>query len=58
MGYVESNTVVCEANPELLQYIENDEKNLEFITRRTRKQIKLQPNDSLSISEYNIYPAR
>lgn len=58
MGYVESNTVVCEANPELLQYIENDEKNLEFITRRTRKQIKLQPNESLSISEYNIYPAR
>lgn len=54
MSYVLSPEIICEAHPELLQYIENDEKNLEFIQRRTGKQIKLVPNPELAISDYRL----
>jgi len=55
MGYLENPAVVCEAHPQLLQYVSNDEKNLEYITRRINKKVKLTPNPDMSLTEYNIY---
>lgn len=54
MGYAENPEIICEAHPELLQYIENDQKNLEYIHKRTGKAIKLLPNPDLAIADYRI----
>lgn len=54
MGYLSNADITCEAHPELLQYIENDERNLDFIQKRTGKQIKLIANPNLVVTEYNI----
>lgn len=54
LGYLENPEITCEAHPELLQYIENDAKNLEYIKRRTGKEIKLVANPELAIHDYRI----
>ncbi|HZJ84053.1 MAG TPA: ribonuclease E/G, partial [Syntrophomonadaceae bacterium] len=54
MCYVESDEIICEANPVLLQFIENDAKNMAYIERRTGKKVKLVSNENLGIFEYNI----
>ncbi|NLB88372.1 MAG: Rne/Rng family ribonuclease [Syntrophomonadaceae bacterium] len=54
MGYLESDEIICEANPVLLQFLENDPKNMAYIERRTGKKIKLVANPALGINEYHI----
>lgn len=54
MGYLENEVIICEANPQLLQFIANDGKNMDYITRRINKKIKLVPNLEMSVAEYNI----
>jgi len=54
MGYTENSEITCEAHPELLQYIENDARNLEYIKRRTGKEIKLVANPELAVHDYQI----
>ncbi|MGE5390505.1 MAG: Rne/Rng family ribonuclease [Deltaproteobacteria bacterium] len=54
MGYLENEAIVCVANPQLLQFIANDEKNMDYITRRINKKIKLVPNPDMAITDYNI----
>ncbi|NLJ71595.1 MAG: ribonuclease E/G, partial [Syntrophomonadaceae bacterium] len=58
MCHLESPELVCEANPILLQYIENDEKNLAYIEKRTGKKIKLVSNEKLGLFEYSITTLR
>ncbi|MEN6463518.1 MAG: ribonuclease E/G, partial [Syntrophomonas sp.] len=55
MGYLENETLVCEAHPQLIKYISEDEKNLEYIRNRTQKSIKLISNSKLGQIEYNLY---
>lgn len=54
MGYAESDEIICEAHPHLLQYIANDEKNLNYIQKRTGKTIRLVENSSMAPTGYNI----
>ncbi|HHW62108.1 MAG TPA: ribonuclease E/G, partial [Syntrophomonadaceae bacterium] len=55
LGYLESQEIICEAHPELLQYVLNDEKNLAYIRKKTGKEFILLPNEELHIEDYNIY---
>lgn len=55
MGYVENDEIICEANPYLLQFISNDEKNMAYIEKRTGKKIKLVPKSDMVITDYNLY---
>ena len=55
LGYLESKQIICEAHPELLQYVLNDEKNLSYIRKKTGKEFTLLPNEELHIEDYNIY---
>lgn len=55
LGYLESEEIICEAHPQLLQFISNDEKNLNYIRKKTGKKIKLVANSDLGIDEYNIH---
>ncbi|MGI5920428.1 MAG: Rne/Rng family ribonuclease [Syntrophomonadaceae bacterium] len=55
MGYLENGTLVCEAHPRLINAISEDEKNLEYIRKRTKKNIKLVPNPKMGQVEYNLY---
>jgi ribonuclease G len=54
MCYTDQPVLVCEAHPELLQYIENDVKNIDYIRRRTGKELKLINNPELAIADYRI----
>lgn len=55
MGYLENETICCEAHPHLIKYISEDEKNLDYIRKRTQKKIKLISNSNMGQAEYNIY---
>lgn len=57
LGYVENPLLVCEAHPEFLQYLQNDENNLNYIRKKTNKEIRLQENNEMPVGEYNIYTA-
>ncbi|MGR6835378.1 Rne/Rng family ribonuclease [Syntrophomonas erecta] len=57
MGYVENPIIICEAHPEVLQHIKDDTKNLEYIRKRTGKEIKLVANPQLASGLYNISTA-
>jgi len=54
MCYTDQPVLICEAHPELLQYIENDVKNIDYIKRRTGKGLKLIANPELAIADYRI----
>lgn len=54
MSYIQNATIVCEANPELLQYIINDENNTQYIKKKTGKELRLQANNNMKTDEYNI----
>jgi ribonuclease G len=55
LGYLESEKIVCEAHPQLLQIVTNDEKNLAYIRKKAGKQFTLLANEELPLDEYNIY---
>ncbi len=55
LGYLESDEIICEAHPQLLQIISNDEKNLNYIKKKTGKNIKLVANLGMSIEDYNLH---
>ena len=55
MGYLESEEIVCEAHPQLLQYIINEENNLNYIRKKTGKKIRLEENSSYNLEEYNLH---
>jgi ribonuclease G len=55
MGYLESEEIVCEAHPQLLQYIVNEENNLNYIRKKTGKKIRLEENSSFNLEEYNLH---
>ncbi|MGS0765160.1 Rne/Rng family ribonuclease [Syntrophomonas curvata] len=55
MGYMENEEIICEANPRLLEFIHNDEKNLGYIEKRTQKKVKLLANPDLALVDYKIY---
>lgn len=55
MGYLEEKQICCEAHPEFLEYIQNDEKNLAYIRKKTMKDIKLIADENLSIGDYKLY---
>lgn len=57
MGYLESEEIVCEANPELLQFVANDPSNLSYIEKKSGKRVKLVENSDLGTYEYRIYSA-
>lgn len=54
MGYMENDTLICEAHPQLIKYISENEKDLDYIRKRTQKDIKLIPNPKLGEIEYNL----
>ncbi len=56
LGYYESNSIVCEMHPHLLDFIMNDEKNLAYIEQSIGKKIKLVASENLGLNDYNIYP--
>lgn len=57
LGYLETDEIVAELHPHLLDFILKDEKNLGYIQHVTGKRIKLQANESLKLDDYNIFPA-
>ncbi|MBO8158714.1 Rne/Rng family ribonuclease [Thermosyntropha sp.] len=56
MGYLESQEIICEAHPQLLQFVANDEANLAYIEKKSGKKIKLVSNQDMNFHEYKIYP--
>ncbi len=58
MGYVENTEIICEANPVLMQFIENDPKNMAYIEKKTGKKIRLITNPNLAVYEYKISTAQ
>ncbi len=54
LGYLESDEIVCELHPHLLEFIMNDEKNLSYIQHVTGKRIKLISKEGLNLDDYNI----
>ena len=54
-GYAENKYLVCEGHPEFLQYLQNDENNLNYIRKRTHKKIRLVADNDMPVGEYNIY---
>jgi ribonuclease G len=54
MGYLESDAIICELHPRLLEFITEDDKNLGYIRKVTGKNIRLLPNESLNLADYNI----
>ncbi|MEA1961090.1 MAG: Rne/Rng family ribonuclease [Bacillota bacterium] len=55
MEYLESQDIICEAHPELLELVTRDGKNLEYIKKRTGKNLSFVPNTKLAMDEYNIH---
>ncbi len=55
LGYAENKYLVCEGHPEFLQYLQNDENNLNYIRKRTHKKIRLVADNDMPVGEYNIY---
>jgi ribonuclease G len=55
LGYLENETLVCEANPQLLKHIQDEPANLDYIRRRTNKELKFVSNPAMTLVEYNIY---
>jgi ribonuclease G len=55
LDYVENEIIVCEAHPQLLQYVQNDEANLNYIRKRTNKELDLIEKENMNVGEYNIY---
>jgi ribonuclease G len=55
MGYLESEQIICELHPRLMEFITDDEKNLGYIRKITGKEISLVPNEKFSLTDYNIY---
>ncbi|MDD3268355.1 MAG: Rne/Rng family ribonuclease [Syntrophomonadaceae bacterium] len=58
MGYIESEVIVCEAHPRFLKLLKEDEKNLNYIEKRTGKKLNLLANPSLELTEYSINAGR
>ena len=54
MGYLESDEIICELHPRLLEFITDDDKNLGYIRKVTGKKIRLVANESLNLADYNI----
>ncbi|PKM77443.1 MAG: ribonuclease E/G [Firmicutes bacterium HGW-Firmicutes-15] len=54
MGYLESDEIICELNPRLLEFITDDDRNLGYIQKVTGKKIRMVPNESLNLADYNI----
>ncbi len=55
LAYLESEEIICEAHPQLLQQLMQDEKDLGYIRHKTGKCFTLRGNDELSIDEYHIF---
>ncbi|CFX80322.1 Ribonuclease E/G [Syntrophomonas zehnderi OL-4] len=55
LDYLEGEEIICEAHPELLQYITNDEKNLNYIKKKTGKRIKLVAKQEMQLEDYNLH---
>jgi ribonuclease G len=55
MGYVENETICCETNPRVCEYIQSDDKNLAYIENNTQKKVKLLANPDLNLGDYKIY---
>jgi len=55
MAYLESDEIVCELHPHLMEFISDDEKNMAYIREVTGKKIRLIPNNSLNLNDYNIH---
>ncbi len=55
MGYLESEEIVCEAHPQLLQYLLNEESNMNYIRKKTGKKVRLLENSNMNIEDYNLY---
>jgi ribonuclease G len=54
MGYLENDEIICELHPRLLEFITDDDKNLGYIRKVTGKKVRLVPNESLNLANYNI----
>lgn len=55
LSYLESNEIICELHPHLLEFIMDDAKNLSYIEHVTGKQIKLTAKEGLNLEDYNIF---
>lgn len=58
LGHLESSQIVCEIHPHLLEFIMNDQKNLDYIEESTGKKIRWVAADILGLPQYNIYPGQ
>jgi len=56
LGYLESDQIVCELHPHLLDFIINDQENLAYLEATTGKKIRLVAAEKLRLNDYNIYP--
>lgn len=56
LDYLESNEIICELNPHLLDFLQKDQKSLEYIQNVTGKKIKLIAKDNLNLANFDIYP--
>lgn len=54
IGYLESDEILCEMHPHLLEFIKKDEKNLAYIEHVTGKKIRFNAKECLKLDEYNI----
>jgi len=55
MGYIENDEIICEAHPQLLKYITENKKDLDYIEKHSSKKIRLKGNPNFSLTDYSIY---
>lgn len=55
IGYLESNELICEAHPQLIQMLAEDSVHLHYIEKKLGIKVKLHAQ-ALGLAEYKIYP--
>lgn len=54
MDYIQQDTLICEAHPDLIDEINHDAKDLPFIEKRCGKKVKFLKSDRLGPLEYTL----
>ncbi|MGI6434322.1 MAG: Rne/Rng family ribonuclease [Syntrophomonadaceae bacterium] len=54
MDYIQQDTLICEAHPDLIEVMKNDEKGLAYIERRSGKKIRLLSSGKMAPLDYKL----
>ncbi len=55
MSHMNGKEIICEAHPQLVQLLQNDAANLDYVREKLGKKIKFMAQPSSNLGEYRIY---